>query len=374
MKRYRKAWLAVHRWLGLAVMIPIVIASLSGSFLVFYKEIDRILNPELAATQGVGQPVPMRDVLASAQTHLNGRFLHSVFPSEGGDDVHHVWLTPSRNNDSRMWEVLVDPFTARVLGEREAVPTIDFSRRNIANTIYTLHFQLFMGATGSIIVGLVGIVLLVSGASGIVLWWPRNGRWRPSLSIKRGARGFRLNFDLHRMAGAYSVLVLLLVAFTGVILTFPDEISPLLRLGATPSATWQAPDVEIVEAREVDADAVMQEALRQVPGGRITCLWMPGASGAAWRVSLNEDGAVGGKSEIYIHPASGQVLHAQRSGSSTAEEVFFAWQLPLHNGSAFGIVGRMATCIAGLVPLLLAITGTLIYLRKRRSRRTRQET
>jgi uncharacterized iron-regulated membrane protein len=121
----------------------------------------------------------------------------------------------------------------------------------------------------------------------------------------------------------------------------------------------------------IDADAVMSKAVEEVEGGRVTCLWLPGASGDAWRVTMQEARGVfaaGGRAEVYVDPSDGRVTDITRHATGSAESKFYAWQLPLHNGSAFGLVGRIAVFLSGLAPLMLAITGLLIYLRKRRAR------
>lgn len=45
--RARRGLLWTHRWLGLAGGIVVVLIGLTGSFIVFYREIDAALNPAL---------------------------------------------------------------------------------------------------------------------------------------------------------------------------------------------------------------------------------------------------------------------------------------------------------------------------------------
>ena len=116
--KLRTAWLWLHRWTGLVLATVWVLVGLSGSYLAFGPEIDRLLNPDWATPQSAGPARPLAEVLAAAQAAEPHRFVHSVFPASGPQDVHHVWLTPSTSDDSRMWELLVDPASARVLGQR----------------------------------------------------------------------------------------------------------------------------------------------------------------------------------------------------------------------------------------------------------------
>src|SRR5690606_7340155 len=93
--------------------------------------------------------------------------------------------------------------------------------------IYRLHYTLLAGATGKTIVGIAGLFLLFFGLSGLAIWWPRPGRWRRALTIRRGAGSYRLNFDLHKTAGVYFLPVLLAVAFSGVSLVFHAPVEAL---------------------------------------------------------------------------------------------------------------------------------------------------
>ena len=62
------------------------------------------------------------------------------------------------------------------------------------------------------------------------------------------------------------------------------------------------------------------------------------------------------------------MLRADRS-TRRASDGFILWQRILHEGSAFGIPGRIITLLGGLLPSTLMVTGLLMWLRKRRARR-----
>lgn len=368
----RHYWVTLHRWLGLTVGVLFCIAGLSGSVLVYYPEIDRAVNPDWVTPQSSAPARSMAEVLAAAEPIARGRFIHSVFPADEGFPVHRVWLTPSATDASRFWEVLVDPGSAKVLGERQAVPVFELDRRNLVNTVYTLHFNLFAGPAGQTVVGLVGIVLLVSVISGLVLWWPRGRKWRQALTLKRGARGHRRNVDWHRLSGGYGAVLLAILAFTGVCLVFPDYVGVVFPEDQAEPITPPRAAISPLGAPP-SADQVMTQALKALPGSQITALWRPGTDGPDWYVTLREPtgiGAAGGRAHLWIDAASGAITKVERSNSGSTKTQFFAWQLPLHNGTAFGSAGRLAICIAGILPTILMVTGLAIYARKRAARRT----
>lgn len=366
----RQRWVSVHRWLGLVAGLLFAVMGLSGSVLVYYQELDQWLNPALVLPQDRGTIQPMARILAAARARADGRFVHSVYPAGPDYPVHHVWLTPSAIDQSRMSEMLVDPRSARVLGERQAVPVFQPDRKTLMNTIYTLHYNLFAGPVGATLVGVIGLVMLGSVVSGVVLWWPRGAKWRQALTLKRGAHGHRLHVDLHRMAGSYGVVLIVLAAFTGVCLVFPEYVARLFPAEARADVHATASNPRGA-GPQPDADRVLAAAGRAVPGGAPVLLWLPGAKGADWAVTLRERQGIalaGGRSDVTIDRTSGRIARLDAYAGASAADAFQAWQLPLHNGSAFGAVGRALMCVAGLLPTLLLVTGSLIYLRRRRAR------
>jgi uncharacterized iron-regulated membrane protein len=371
MNHARRLWLQVHRWVGLTAGLVLVVVGLSGSFLAFYQEIDRQLNPDWLIAKPAGQALPIQKVIDSAREEMPNRFLHSVFPAAHESDVHHVWFTPSAEDQSAMWEVLVDPYSGVALGTRAAVPTMEFTRRNLANTIYTLHFQLFMGEFGANVVGFSGVFLLTSSLSGLVLWWPRNRRFKKGLVIKKGSHGIRLHYDIHRVSGIYSVVMLMILAVTGIYLTFPKFVGPAVGWVSPVSIGFSKTELQNNTSPAIDADRALYLAKASTSATRVKCIWLPGASGPAWRVSLYADQGVawsGGPVDVWLHPNGGAVLKSKHHAQGSSGDTFVAWQLPLHNGKAFGVVGRVVVCLLGFVPLIMAVTGIAIWLRKSRAR------
>jgi uncharacterized iron-regulated membrane protein len=121
----------------------------------------------------------------------------------------------------------------------------------------------------------------------------------------------------------------------------------------------------------IDADKALYLAKASTSATRVKCIWLPGASGPAWRVSLYADQGVawsGGPVDVWLHPNGGAVLKSKHHSQGSSGDTFVAWQLPLHNGKAFGVVGRVVVCLLGFVPLIMAVTGIVIWLRKSRAR------
>jgi len=370
--RGRRAWLATHRWLGLGVGGLLVLSGLTGSAIVFDHALDAWLNPALFTPRAPGPPRSLDEILEAARAAVPGP-VPTVTVSMPGVDydvfVVHLSRPAAADGDRRAVDVMVDPATGHVLGHRP-------SDSHLTAWLYRLHSSLLLGDAlgvddlGSYVVGGVGLALLGSALSGLYLWWPRWRRLGQAVGVRWRASGKRVTFDLHRAAGFWSAAALLTLAFSGVYLVFPEWVRALVGtmarteprprgLVSTPPSGGATP-IPIGRAAAIAAD--------RVPGGALTFIVVPERPAGvyqAWLRRPDDVRRVSGDVIVWIDQWSGAVLHVRDRRALPAGEAFLHWQFPLHSGEAFARGGRLLVFAIGLTPLLLAVTGTLIWSRKR---------
>ena len=217
-------WL--HRWAGLAMTIFLVIVGLTGTLLAFRSPLDRLLNPQLFASARPGQRVLDLATLAERAEQQEPQARPAFFSIEDGQVVMAV--EPRKDSASgKPYKVGFDqlylsPYTGDILGRRRHG---DYSnlRLNFMPLIYDLHASLAMGATGGWILGIVALVWTFDSFVGLYLTLPRGlasfwKRWRLAWQVKASAGAFRLNFDLHRAGGLWFWILILLFAWSSVML------------------------------------------------------------------------------------------------------------------------------------------------------------
>src|SRR5262249_49622265 len=143
------------------------------------------------------------------------------------------WLTLSAEPDrstvytvapggsSGWYEVYVDPYRGEVLLVRDM-------RWDPLGVILRAHQTLLLPpAIGRRVIGVAVLVFVPLLVTGLVLWLPRRlGDLRRSrilrqrLTIDLGGRFFRVTYDLHRVLGAYALVVALILALTGLVWSF----------------------------------------------------------------------------------------------------------------------------------------------------------
>lgn len=365
----RSAWLRVHRWLGLSVGVLLALSGVTGSLLVFDHAIDAWLYPDMLRVEAGGGIASLDRLLTlAASTGHEPRLI--ALPREPGSAVIVEAVTRPRGEEPQGLEIALAPDGSRVLGVRGA-------DTHLMAIVYRLHHTLLAGRNGEIVMGFAGLGALVSLASGLYLWWPGRRRLAAALTIKRGTAAIRQLFDLHRSSGFYASLVLAVIIFTGVYLVFPDTVrgavGTVARLTPPPVPADAVSGPPGAEPLAVDEIAAVARA--QFPDGDIRFIRLPTEPGGSFAVAVRLPGEVrrsGALSGVLVDPYQGRVLARVDSREMTAGDTFLAWQFPLHNGEAFGLPGRLLVFGVGWLPLLLLLSGAMIWWHRGRARASRR--
>jgi len=117
---------------------------------------------------------------------------------------------------------------------REYAPT--FSVRWLVD----FHTNLLAGPMGRLVNGIGALSLVLLCVTGAVIWWPGITHWRRSLTVERGARFPRLNWDLHSALGFWCFGFVAMWGLSAVYLVFPCWFDALLLLDSADRVTDRA--------------------------------------------------------------------------------------------------------------------------------------
>jgi len=129
----------------------------------------------------------------------------------------------------------------------------------------------------------------------------------------------------------------------------------------------------VTAGRRIDVSRATAIAQYVFPDAEFKRVKLPSQPKDSFEVRLRQPGEVrksSGNSRVWIDQFSGEVLSVRDWNQRSAADAFFAWQFPLHNGEAFGLVGRWIVFVSGLMPAVLYVTGLLVWWRRRRARRS----
>ena len=375
----RKIFLQIHKTIGLFAGAIAVLVGLSGSILAFREDIDEWLNASVMRIEIPAPPAPRRPIdeilaaAAAAAMPSDGKIERLTMPRHSGSAAAITYLVETDDLDTYVYEMFVDPYTAKVKGRRLYLHGDKTLSQPLIPIIMAFHWTLLLGVNNAYIVGAVGILVFISVLFGLFLWWPRNGDWRLGLKVKWGASPERIAYDVHRSVGVYCAALLLVMLFTGVAMIF----KPATRSVATLFSPVRA-DPDFGKSKPISGQSpigvgeAVAIADKVFPDGRLHWILFPSTPNAVFVVgkqSNDEPNRTKTYRNVGIDQYSGQVLRVQDRDGFTAGEKFIEWLFPLHTGEAFGEIGRPVVLLIGLMPLTLYVSGFLRWRQKRRARK-----
>lgn len=171
-------------YLGLSAGFIFAIAGLTGSALVFYVELDEILNPQLRIEVSDTQKnLQSYEALFQSLNHVHPERQNSwrlEMPRNENSMIVARYYKPKETEHLHFapYMVWLNPYTAEVISSRLWGDTI-------MTWIYDLHYTLLLDSTGKIIMGILGSFLIALLLSGIYLWFPTKTQWKNALTFKK---------------------------------------------------------------------------------------------------------------------------------------------------------------------------------------------
>src|SRR5262249_12537066 len=216
---------------------------------------------------------------------------------------------------------------------------------------------------GKPIMSAAGVIILFLSISGLYLWWPLK-----RISIKPGAKGWRLWFDAHNAIGIFSLLFLLMLSFTGVMIGFDEKTVPLMYK-LTGSQAAQAPKVPPPPpgASPIGVDRAMQIAAAAIPGATPFAINVPNAKGSYLvRSHYPEDLTPGGRSRVIVDQYTGNVLFAEGSRTAPAGTRMVILNRAMHTGDIYGTPTKTLFSLMSLALVAQVVTGVTMWWKRPR--------
>ncbi|MBA2723428.1 MAG: PepSY domain-containing protein, partial [Methylibium sp.] len=267
--------------------------------------------------------------------------------------------------------------------------------------IRTLHVFLFFGPRW--IVGFLGVAMFFLIVSGTVI----HRKVLKELFTLRWGRSFRLiASDFHKAAGVWGLLFHGVIAFTGAWLGLapvferayehllpsrPATVSVARTAMSAASAVRPEP-VALPAAsagagalaraedgggrRALSLDALMHQAARDVPGFLPRMVSLRGGEGEGGRATVAFNGplrdSLFANASVRYDAATGALQDKRDPRQRGFWSQFNGLMEPLHFGDFGGLVLKWVYFLLGLTPAALSLSGTLIWIDRRKHRRAGQ--
>lgn len=355
--RLRRRLYGWHSWLGLKLSIYMAFVLVTGTFAVLSPEIDWLLNHEMRTSPAVAEEaLSLGEQFDVARAHARGGRIESI--GRRGDAwfaTEFVVLTPWQER-VRLW---VDPYSGEFLGYTGWFNVQRFLRQTHRHLMLPVQI-------GVPLVSVLGIVLLVSLVSGLVVY---RGFWRGFFKRPRWSRKPRVWLgDLHRLVGVWSLWFVALMALTSVwylVESLGGRAPPLPRPAATEAVAAAGAGLETL--RGADVDAAVATATAAMPDLRVRAVRLPPDPAEPLTVQGQASAVlVRNRANTVWADAGGAIRGSVRGEALNLHQRISEAADPLHfgtwgGGGLPGLGVRVLWFLFGALMSFLSLGGILIY-------------
>jgi uncharacterized iron-regulated membrane protein len=370
----RRILRVVHLWIGVSLGIPLAVIGATGSILAYEDEIVALFGGAAAPQLASGEPQPVSAVVAAARAKAPPGTVPTFYslPAEPGEpaSVRFAARDRVRAGPGGTTNIRIDPVSLSILENQQRSGVQQALRQ-----IFLLHANLSVGRDGRFWVGWFGVAMCVLGMSGIVMWWPRPGRWKRAFGVSKQAHGIRLNRELHGAVGIWGLAVFLVISFSGVYIVFPQTTGEIVRtVFPGRDLRGEAASLRVTplpDSAPMTVDEAVTLAHSAAPGVALRTVGFPARPDRPYRVAFTLPGTTPGHGvpmiTVFVDPWTRSIVSTQDPRGFTWGETITAWQRALHGGDGLGWIWQALTFLSGLLPVLFATTGiTMWWLRRRR--------
>lgn len=314
-----------HSIPGLILGLVLIVMSVTGTILSVDPSLERV----------VAQPIPAISVAElAAKVAVRYPAVERIDRRANGIVVVSYAGTEGYHSDQ------IDPQTGKEI--RVYAPS------GFMLWVKDLHRSLLLGDKGRIAAGIAAGVMTLMCGTGLFMLVAALGGWRRFVRPLRGTTAKRW----HGFAGRLAVSVLVISAVTGTVMS-------LYRYGFLPDGSANEPDFPFTVDGGTPAPIADLAALKAVNLNDLTRLTFPAAGDPTDVFGLQTNAGSG-----YVDQATGEALNFLPL--SRAQKVAnFIYMI--HTGQGLWWMGLLVGLAALAIPLL-SVTGTLIWLGRRRAK------
>ncbi|WP_296704337.1 PepSY domain-containing protein [Algoriphagus sp.] len=380
----------IHLYAGLISGIIVIAVCLSGTIYVYNSEIRELSNPELYQVEKSGSRLLAEDLKLILESKLDSKV---VGVNWNNDPYQSVQFTLKKEEEKgRGTTYFINPYSAEVLGDA----SVKTSAAEFMGYMFSLHRWLMLDRIeapilesmsnrdlGRLINGIATLLFTLGVITGIVLWVPKKVKnWKQGLKVKWNANWKRVNHDLHNTLAFYSLIFLLLMGATGPFWSFQwyregwQKTWDTYRDPNEKSEVLEEPKPLIISSSEIyTLDEIMEASNKVLPYKGIYRISLPENQTELVTVSKYKTGffARSGSDQVKINPNSMEVVEANLFSELPFRQQVGRSVKSLHTGDIFGQFTKFIWFIACLIATSLPISGTLIWLNKKKKKTSKKK-
>ncbi len=386
----------LHWALGLTAGLVLALVGVTGAMMSYEEAIIDLANADRARIAVLDRPhLGPEALVARLDAQRPGLKVNALTLSGDPAVAPHARFANAAKGSARPPSVYLDPYDGTLRGEIRGEATFA--------TIRGLHRWLLLPGEGRgwgrTITGAAAVALLAFLATGLYLRWPKVHAWRIWLKPSLRRPGRPRYWSLHAVVGTWLLPVYAVIALTGLWWSYDAYKSAAIWLltGKAPEErtiggasearlTRRAPEARadrVPGRKGAEKDQGSPPALDKAwsafqaeegAGAALATVTLPGPDAGRIRIRWLADASDPPKArnESTFDAATGARLSVSRFSDKGLGQQIADSMLEVHRGRFFGGVFALVFCLAALAMPLLAITGLVLYVLRRRAGAARE--
>ncbi|MDQ8184835.1 PepSY-associated TM helix domain-containing protein [Pelagicoccus sp. SDUM812002] len=350
----KRIW-QIHSWLGLICGLGLILVGLTGSVLVFQKEINSTLYADTnrAEYTADAQRLPLGPQIAKVQAAFPDFWVSGWLLNRNPESRDIAYMKPRGTDD---WHKLrVDQYTGEIPGKPLGY------RDTLQGWFVDLHYTLFADHIGMAITAVFALGLIALSVTGI---WIYRSFWKNLFRLRFGKSLRIFCSDLHKMIGIVTVPLNLILGVTGTYWNISHLAHELVE-----HADEEEHRILNPQEAHLPVEQLVKTATDEWNMFRINYIYFPTDQDP----NIYFYGSNHFDSPFLSPYGSWMGIDSQTGEIAITEDLREAglWSLivdsfePFHFGDFGGLFTKIIWCFAGLAPGILAISGSLIYFSRR---------
>ncbi|WP_373519273.1 PepSY-associated TM helix domain-containing protein [Pricia sp.] len=363
--KFRKSIITIHKFLGLATGIVVFIVAVTGCCWVFKEEVESLYDGYKKVVPKNEPVLTASEARNTAKTVFPDHAVHGTVFKKAGDAIEVIFYEAE---PEFYRSVFLNPYSGEII-------QIDDHLSGFFSFVLKGHMRLWLPKTlGEQVVGVSVWLFVLILVSGLILWLPkkrRNLKQRLKFDWKSTDRWKRKNFDFHSIIGFYVGSLALILALTGLVMSYNwFQYAVYRTAGGKKEVTFSIP--ENTDGTAVQGDSVLPMD-RLIPQLRKAS---PNAESFELHYPFDET------SSIYVEVSNSEGLYYDSDfrffDQNTLEEIKSAtiygmyrdtsvadkilrMNYDIHIGAIGGIAGKIIAFLVSLLTASLPITGVLLW-------------
>lgn len=363
-------WL--HLWLGLGSGAIVFVVCITGAIWALNEEITYLLEPAIRAEKRDAPVLKPSEILAVAAREYPGKPATYAYYQQGTA----VRVAVGGKRDAQTYTLFINPYSGQVQGSK----MLRQGEMSFFDWILLGHRHLWLPhEIGQPLVNYGTLVFVILLITGLIWWYP--AKWtksarQKSFNIKWKAGWKRINVDLHNVLGFYALLVLLVLALSGMVygLMWYSKGLYWVTSGGQAEPEWKRVVSDTTQngkhyTYNQALDLTWQKMIAEYPSAGGFYYAFPDSAQAASTISIRTYPEPGRFYDVARHTFDRhtlkrldffEVFDKSFEDSSTGARIR-RLNYDFHIGSILGLPGKILAGLCSLIGASLPLTGFIVW-------------